>query len=198
VVLAGAPIYASRADLVDHLAADPAPVLARRADQLAALPPAQPERAAELMNRLLDRIAADPTTEVLLDEDTLLRAAHALSDPLVREACLEYALSERVEAGVRLWTVLTRCTPPPVVAHPASLLAAAVYLRGDGTLAHVAVDIALAPDPTHPLAQVLRTCLDHTIPPDQFRQLLTDSFQAARRAPVTGSGSVPAAGDTPR
>jgi hypothetical protein len=133
-----------------------------------------------MLHALLDQIAPDPNTHGGIDEDTLLRAAHALRHPAVREAGLACALSERAEPAERLWTILTRATPAPVVAHPASLLATAVYLRGDGVLAQLAVDIALAADPTHPLAQPVRACLDHAVPPDQLRQLLAASFDTAR------------------
>jgi uncharacterized protein DUF4192 len=177
-VLAGRSVFASRAALAAQLAADPAPVLDRRARQLAALPPLRPHEAVTLLDRVIDQ-AATRSAEAVLDEDTVVGLAHALTHPTVRDAGLRCALSDRAAAALEVWTVLTRRAPRPVVAHPASLLAASVYLQGEGTLANLALDIALAADPTHPLATVLRTCLDNVIPPVQFRALLTASIHAA-------------------
>jgi hypothetical protein len=173
-------------------------MLAQRASRLAALPGVQPEVGAGLLRSVLDRIAADPAGEVGLDEDTLVRAAHALTHPLVRQAALQDTLTDRAQAAQRLWTILTRATPRPAVANPASLLATAVYLAGDGALANVALDIALAADPAHPLALAVRACLGYTMSPEQFRQLLTDSFDALDRDASAGRGaaaSSPVCGD---
>jgi uncharacterized protein DUF4192 len=183
-VLAGQPIYASRADLADRLAADPAPVLARRARQLAALPSVQPDQAVALLDRAIDQTNAS-SAQAVLDEDTVVGLAHALTHPAVREAGLRCALSDRAGAAVAVWTVLTRRAPRAVVAHPASLLATGVYLLGDGVLANLALDIALAADPNHPLAGVVRICLDNVIRPDQFRALLVASIQAAEVGSAT-------------
>lgn len=197
-VLVGEPIYPSRADLVALLAPDPAPLLARRATRLTALPPVDPESGVRLIHALLDDLAADPATEAVPEEDTLVRAAHALTHHAVREAGLACLLTERAEAAQRLWTILTRTTPAPVVAHPASLLAAAVFLLGDGALANIALDIALLADPTNVLATTVRTCLDVAMSPELFRQLLAASFHAAHGAPSADPGPVDAGGDRSR
>lgn len=118
---------------------------------------------------------------MVLDEDSLVRAAHALTHGDVREAGLACALTECAGAAERLWTVLTRATPAPVVAHPASLLATAVYLRGDATLAQIALDVALAADPDYPPALAVRSCLNRAIPPEQFQQVLFASLDAVAR-----------------
>lgn len=81
---------------------------------------------------------------------------------------------------------------------PASLLAAAVFLRGDGALANIALDIASLGDPTNVLATTVRTCLDLAMSPDLFRQLLVASFHAAHGAPSADPAPVDAGGDRSR
>jgi hypothetical protein len=176
-VLAGRQLYANRDDLAAHLAPDPAPILASRATRLAALSPVNAEAAARHIQQLLDQISTAPTDEVVLDEDALVGALHALTHPTVRDACLDWVLTEPADPAQRLWTVLTRRAPHAHAAHPASLLAATVYLHGDGVLANIAVERALAADPEHSLAQILYRALQHSIPPEVFRQLLTDALQ---------------------
>ncbi|MEH0985868.1 DUF4192 domain-containing protein [Micromonospora sp. CPCC 205556] len=58
-----------------------------------------------------------------------------------------------------LWADITRRAHPPLAAPPASLLAFAAWRRGEGALAAVAVDRALAADPTYTLARLI----DHAL-----------------------------------
>lgn len=65
----------------------------------------------------------------------------------------------------RLWTDLTRQAEPHLAAAPASLLALAAWRSGDGTLANIAVDRALASDPQYRLAHLIAQALFHAVPP---------------------------------
>ena len=59
-------------------------------------------------------------------------------------------------AHLRLWTDLTRLARPGYVAAPASLLAFVAWQNGDGALANVALDRALADSPQYSMALLLR------------------------------------------
>lgn len=172
----GAVTFASREELAAQLAPEPPDRLARRAALLATLPPVDADREMPVVRAALDGIGCggpDP------DEATIARIAHALSHPDVREACLAMALTARAGPAERMWTVLTRTVPGPAVAVPAALLAVCAYLRGEGALAGVAADVALAADPDHSLARTVRDVMDHGIPPHRFRNMLAESFLAA-------------------
>ena len=69
------------------------------------------------------------------------------------------------DAHCRLWTDLVGRAQPGYVAAPASLLAVAAWQGGDGALANVALDRALADDPAYSLAVLLRDLLDAGVPP---------------------------------
>jgi hypothetical protein len=91
--------------------------------------------------------------------------ARALDDQEVRdEAWLRMDPTHR-EAHQRLWADLTRAAPPQYQAAPASLLALAAWQDGNGPLAHVALDRALAARPGYPMARLLRMAIDHGAPP---------------------------------
>lgn len=86
----------------------------------------------------------------------------------VRVRDLMFTIHDTVAA--QLWTILLRNAPDDYVADVAVLLAAAAQLRGDGGLANVAVERALAANPEHPLATMLRQMLQ--LPPQALRQII--------------------------
>jgi hypothetical protein len=90
---------------------------------------------------------------VALREQRVRDDAWALMDPAHRVAHL------------RLWTELTRLARRGYVAAPASLLAVVAWQAGDGALANVALDRALAEDPEYSMALLLRRVLDAGMPP---------------------------------
>ncbi len=99
-----------------------------------------------------------------------------LSD--VRDACLATALpvgSAHAVAAERLWLLLTRHTPAPERAEPATLLAYSAYVRGEGALAGMALSVARAADPGHVLSQLLSQALDHGLPPETLAGLARSS-----------------------
>ncbi len=119
-----------------------------------------------------------------LDDVRIAELAVALSHTDVRSECLSLALTDRARAADRLWTHLTRALPAPERAEPACLVAVHAYLRGDGALAGMALDVALAANPGHSLAALLRASVDHAMPPHELRAIIA---RAARtRAPTTG------------
>jgi hypothetical protein len=62
---------------------------------------------------------------------------------------------------------LTRLAPGAYRAAPASLLALAAWQDGNGVLANVALDLALAARSGYPMAVLLREALDYGAPPEK-------------------------------
>ena len=104
----------------------------------------------------------------------IVQLAMALSDTRVRDGCLALALppgsAPAIEAEA-LWTALVRATPEPERAEPAALLGYSAYLRGDGALAGMALDLARKAAPDHVLAGLLHRALQHGVLPDQLERL---------------------------
>jgi hypothetical protein len=65
------------------------------------------------------------------------------------------------------------------VAAPASLLAFVAWQDGNGALANVALDRALADNPRYSMAQLLRQALDSGAPPSLARVPMTPEEVAA-------------------
>ncbi|MFL6100942.1 MAG: DUF4192 domain-containing protein [Actinomycetales bacterium] len=75
----------------------------------------------------------------------------------------DLALEEAME---RLLVDLSTQVEGPLAAAPLSLLAWHSWARGEGALARIAVDRALAEDPTYRLAVLIAAVLDHGIAPE--------------------------------
>jgi hypothetical protein len=84
------------------------------------------------------------------------------------------------------------------VAAPASLLAFVAWQAGDGALANVALDRALADNPRYSMALLLREALDAGAPPAMARLPMTpeevaaayDAAEAAEDAELAGGRAV--------
>jgi len=79
----------------------------------------------------------------------------------------------------RLWTDVTRLARPGYVAAPAALLAFTAWQSGNGALANVALDRALADQPGYSMARLLRQALDCGAPPSVARLPMTPEDVAA-------------------
>ena len=69
--------------------------------------------------------------------------------------------------------------PRPTCPAPASLLAFTAWQSGEGALANIAIDRALAADPGYSLAQLLRDIMDAGVPPSAARVPMTPEQVAA-------------------
>lgn len=135
----------------------------------------------------LTAVATDPAAAIALAGRTaadLVYSRHNSGDRLTDDevAWLTVLLTDGAVRGhvwqrthghnghVTLWTDLTRRADPDLVAAPASLLAFAAWLTGDGVVAGIALQRALDADPTHVMANLLRAALDAGIPPTAIRQ----------------------------
>jgi Domain of unknown function (DUF4192) len=174
---AGSVTFDSRDDLARVLE-PPDPVAVRRRsvllDETIRLDDTTSAQYFELVRR---RVAE---RDVPTDDDRLVRLALALSDYRVRDLCLDYALGGEAAAAEDLWLALTRQLPAPERAEPATLLAVSAYLRGDGTMANVALEAADKALPGHNLAALLRGAIGLGLPPQRLRQVLSDAVADAR------------------
>ena len=82
-------------------------------------------------------------------------------------------------AHARLWADLTRRACPGYVAAPASLLAFTAWQAGEGALANLALDRALADDPAYSMAHLLADALAAGAPPSAARLPMTPEEVAA-------------------
>jgi hypothetical protein len=194
-VVAGHRTYASRAALADQLTPDDGHALARRARLLAGRTP-RLDADGVGVGRALTIVtgAIEATTEgrpPATDIEIALLAA-CLSDPRVTEQCLAISGGRHAEAAEQLWRVLTRTTPAPYRAEPAILLAVTAYLRGDGALAHLALDAARTAAPDHVMVSLLRRVFQTGITPPRLRAL---TVQAASGSDPAPSGIEPSSAD---
>ena len=74
---------------------------------------------------------------------------------------------------------MVRRAQPRYVAAPASLLAFVAWQAGDGALANVALDRALADEPRYSMAQLLRQVITAGAPPSLARLPMTPEEVAA-------------------
>jgi hypothetical protein len=93
----------------------------------------------------------------------------SLRDIWVRDDAWSRMEADHRQAHLRLWIDLTRLSRPGSVAAPASLLAFVAWQSGNGALAHVALDRALADDPDYKMAHILRRTLDCGMDPSKAK-----------------------------
>jgi hypothetical protein len=103
----------------------------------------------------------------------------ALKDLRVRDDAWARMEPRFTDAHRRLWADVTRRAQPGHVAAPASLLAFVAWQSGDGALANVALDRALADDPSYSMAMLLRQVISAGTPPSMARLPMTPEEVAA-------------------
>jgi hypothetical protein len=100
-------------------------------------------------------------------------ATVALRQIRVRDDAWAWMSAAHTAAHQRLWTDLTRLARPGYVAAPATLLAFTAWQAGNGALANIALDRALADRPGYSMAWLLREALDAGAPPAMARLPMT-------------------------
>ena len=103
----------------------------------------------------------------------------ALRDLRVRDDAWARMDPAYLDAHRRLWIDMTRRAQPGYVAAPASLLAFVAWQSGDGALANVALDRALADEPRYSMALLLRQVISAGAPPSLARLPMTPEEVAA-------------------
>ncbi len=122
-----------------------------------------------------------------------------LGTPEVRDAAWLRMDPAHRAAHQRLWTTLTRLAPPGHVAAPAALLALTAWQDGNGALANLALDRALADNPADNAARVLRTALESGAPPSLADPaVMTGQSKALKVAVGLGPQARPSPRPAPR
>ena len=101
----------------------------------------------------------------ITSHDQLAWLALTLAVPQVRDAALLRMDPAHRDAHRRLWTTLTRLTPPGHVTAPAALLAFTAWQGGDGTLGNLALDRARAGGAADDMTRMLRAAIVSGAPP---------------------------------
>jgi len=109
----------------------------------------------------------------ITDEDTFAWLAISMVNLAVRDDAWARMIPEHRQAHLALWADIVRRADSPWLPAPASLLAFTAWQAGDGTLANIALDRALAADPGYSMALLLRDILAAGIPPSQARLPMT-------------------------
>jgi hypothetical protein len=109
----------------------------------------------------------------IASDDRIAWLAISLTDLRVRDDAWARMVPEHVEAHLRLWTDIVRRVPARYVPAPASLLAFAAWQAGNGALANVAAQRALAADPGYSMALLLLDAIGAGIPPSAARLPMT-------------------------
>jgi hypothetical protein len=106
-----------------------------------------------------------------LSDAAVARILWGLRDTGVRDRALQLALDDD-SAVDSLWTECVRRAPRRFVPAPATLLAVGAWLRGDGAMAAVALERALAADGRYRFALLLSQALAACLPPAELRALV--------------------------
>ena len=112
-------------------------------------------------------------------DDEIARITVALRDLRIRDDAWARMDPAHTEAHQRLWTDVVRRAQPGYVPAPAALLAFVAWQSGDGALANVALDRALADDPRYSMALLLRQVITAGAPPHLARLPMTPEEGAA-------------------
>jgi hypothetical protein len=101
-----------------------------------------------------------------LDDDEVAWLSLLLRSTPVRDVAWRAIRPE--ESHLQLWLDSTRRVELELVAAPASLLAFTAWWAGNGALAGLALERALAADPSYSMARLLGHGLRHGLPPSMF------------------------------
>ena len=109
----------------------------------------------------------------------IARITVALRDLRVRDDAWARMDPAHSDAHRRLWIDVTRRAQPGHVAAPAALLAFVAWQSGDGALANVALDRAVADEPRYSMALLLRQVISAGAPPSLARLPMSPEEVAA-------------------
>ena len=111
-----------------------------------------------------------------------------LSDIRVRDDAWARMKPAHRDEHCRLWTDVLRAATTDFVPAPASLLAFTAWQAGNGALAAMAVDRALAANLGYSMAHLLAGAIEAALPPAAARMPMTPAAVAASYAPpITGA-----------
>jgi hypothetical protein len=116
------------------------------------------------------RLLADVGEGGLSDEDAGRLLVGLLSIE-VRDVAWAEMTRDNARRHVDLWRDVVRRAPRDVLAPPATLLAFAAWLAGDGALAWCALDRAKEADPDYSMAMLVERALTCAVPPSTWEPL---------------------------
>ncbi len=189
-VLAGRAAVAARVAPIGGIAAESMRQATRRAEQHAARLLAKVRRSSRI-GAARHMIAAEGLAAVggmivhyrgggrFTSDYEIARITVALRDLRVRDDAWARMDPSHTDAHLRLWTDVVRRAQPGYVAAPAALLAFVAWQSGDGALANVALDRALADEPRYSMALLLRQVISAGAPPSLARLPMTPEEVAA-------------------
>lgn len=125
----------------------------------------------------------------LTDCDELAWLGVALTDMRVRDDAWARMDPDFNADHQRLWVDLVRHLPAEYVPAPAALLAFTAWQAGDGALASVAIERALAADPDYSMAKLIADALHAGLPPSAARLPMTPKQVAASYARLRSAGT---------
>jgi len=105
----------------------------------------------------------------ITSDDQIARLAVPLTDLRVRDHAWAHMIPGHRAAHGRLWTDVVRRVPARYIPAPASLLAFTAWQEGNGSLASIAAERALAADPQYAMALVIVEALGAGAPPSAAR-----------------------------
>lgn len=118
----------------------------------------------------------------ITDRTRLAYLAVSVADLRVRDDAWARMDPEHRRAHLLLWTDVVKGAAPEFVPAAASLLAFTAWQCGEGALANVAVDRALAADPAYSMALLLAQAVQSGLPPSSARLGMTPEEVAASYA----------------
>lgn len=133
----------------------------------------------EGLGAVSEAIATYRRGEQITSDDQIARLAVALADLWVRDDAWARMEPGHVRDHLRLWTDVVRLVPAQYVPAPASLLAFTAWQSGNGALANIAAERALAADPEYSMALLLLEAIRSGMPPSAARLPMTPEEVAA-------------------
>jgi hypothetical protein len=144
-------------------------------------PPEPGRRRAEArwVRTALRRTLGGPPGDCLTDAE-VGRLVAAIRDVAVRDVAWSSMSRDQARRHVDLWRDVVRRCPTELLAAPASLLAFAAWLAGDGALAWCALDRCALADPDYRMAGLVAHSLEQALPPTTWTPVPQASLPALR------------------
>jgi hypothetical protein len=134
------------------------------------------------MNDLAPALKAAIAPRGFTDDLALRFAVWATILP-VRDALWALITPDNARDMVGIWSHVARCAPPQIAPASLSLAGFASWLAGDGALALIAAERALAIHPDYTLAGLLLRLLESGVPPTSWRPLHPEEEVSAQITP---------------
>ncbi len=128
----------------------------------------------QLTDRTLARAVAETTTADGVRSETAALLALLLCDVDIRDRVIVQAVRELDTPWVPMLVATARAIPDQDAAEVCAVLSVAAYRRGDGALAQVAADRALASQPEHRLSHLMVGVMAAGMPPAELADLAVD------------------------